>query len=408
MALVKAYLGIDSLSVDLNFYSRYFYDDEFYDNVNFQYGGRTYEDAYLINGYDGSVDLVLAFLGYGIGFDSAGRANRGTVTALAEGTYSGHDIWDIQGISVPASRLNSVASTYSNTDDRALIGSALSGNDTIQLSAYDDRFEGWGGNDRMFGGGGNDTLLGGDGNDTLQGGYGNDVLNGGVGRDHMTGGQGDDIYFVTAGDITVEQAGGGIDRVNSATNWNLSAHTEHLILTGSANSTGGGNNLANHIHGNSGNNILHGGAGDDSIFGNAGNDHIVGGSGNDTLKGGNGADALNGGLGRDVIYGGGGQARDVFIFNSALDSRVGVQRDQLFEFEPGRDDINLSGIDANNRLAGNQALDFSGTQADEYSVWFVRQTGGVIVRADVNGDRSADFEIWVNGAARLSVSDFLL
>lgn len=96
--------------------------------------------------------------------------NRGTVTALAEGTYSGYDIWDIQGISISASRLNSVASTFSNADDRALIGSVLNGNDTIRLSVYDDRFEGWGGNDQMFGGAGNDTLLGGDGNDTIQGG----------------------------------------------------------------------------------------------------------------------------------------------------------------------------------------------------------------------------------------------
>lgn len=408
MALVQAQQGIDSLSVDLNFYSRHFYGDEFGDNINYQYGGQTYEDAYLINGYNGSANLVIAFLGYGIGFNSAGQVNRGTVTGLGEATYYGEVLWGIQGISVAASRLNSVALTASNADDRALIGSVMSGNDTIQLSAFDDRFEGWGGNDRMFGAGGNDTLLGGDGNDTIQGGAGNDLLNGGVGSDHLTGGQGNDVYIVTAGDVTIEQATGGIDRVDSAISWNLSNHVENLTLTGSANAAGNGNNLVNHINGNVGSNVLNGGAGNDRLLGNGGNDRLLGGTGNDMLNGGVGADTLVGGLGQDTMHGGAGATQDVFVFTGVADSSVGAQRDQVFEFQLGRDDINLSGIDANSRLAGNQAFGFSGTQADEHSVWFVKQAGGVSVRGDVNGDLRADFEIWVNGVASLNENDFLL
>jgi len=408
MAIVQAQYGIDSLSVDLNFYSRNFYDDEFNNNINYEYGGRTYEDAYFINGYDGSSDMLLALLGHDFGFNSFGQANRGTVTALGEGTYNGQEIWSIQGISVSASRLNSVALTASNADDRALISSVMSGNDIIQLSAFDDRFEGWDGNDRMIGAGGNDTLLGGGGNDTLRGETGNDILNGGIGRDHLAGGQGDDIFVVTAGDVTIEQANGGTDRVDSAISWNLAAHVENLTLTGSVSATGKGNDLANRINGNAGSNVLNGGTGNDTISGNAGNDRIVGGAGNDILKGGVGADTLVGGLGQDMMYGGFGLTRDVFIFNSALDSRVGGQRDQLFDFQLGRDDINLLGVDANSRLAGNQGFDFSGTQADEHSVWLVRQAGAVIVRGDINGDLNADFEIWVNGVTSLNEDNFLL
>jgi Ca2+-binding RTX toxin-like protein len=413
MALIRAQQGIDSLSIDLNFYSRHFYDDEFDNNVGYRYGGQTYEDVYFINGYNGSTDLVIAFLGYGFGFNSAGRADRGTVTALGEVTYSeeaytGQEIWSIQNISASASRLNSVALTASNADDRALMSSVMSGNDTIQLSAFDDRFEGWGGNDLMFGGGGNDTLLGGSGTDTIQGGAGHDRLGGGVGRDHMIGGRGNDVYIVTAGDSTAEDANGGIDRVHSAINWNLSANIENLTFAGTAHLGGKGNSLANTMNGNAGSNALNGGAGNDRMFGNAGNDRLLGGIGNDMLKGGVGADTLIGGAGKDTMYGGAGASHDVFVFKSAMESRVGAQRDQIFDFQLGRDDIHLSGIDANKQRAGNQAFDFSGTAADDYSVWFAKQAGGVIVRGDINGDQTADFAIWMDGATRLSENDFLL
>lgn len=420
MALVQAYLGIDSLSVDLNFYSRYFYDDEFYNNINFQYDGRTYEDAYLIDGYDGSADLVLAFFGYGIGFDSSGRVNRGTVTALAEGTYSGYDIWDIQGISISASRLNSVASTYSNADDRALIGSVLNGNDTIRLSAYDDRFEGWGGNDQMFGGGGNDTLLGGDGNDTIQGGVGNDIVNGGAGRDHMTAGQGNDIYIVTAGDLTVEQANGGIDQVNSAISWNLSTHVENLTLTGSANSSGNGNSLANSINGNAGHNVLNGGAGSDRILGASGNDTLNGGDGNDMVNGGIGNDLLIGNIGNDRIIGSIGADRmagnagaDSFVFTALSDSTVSAAgRDTISDFSRAQHDrIDLGALDANARVAGNQAFNYLGDaaftgQAGELSARNV--TGGTLISGDVNGDRIADFALLLDDRMSLGADSFIL
>ncbi|WP_410219548.1 calcium-binding protein [Paracoccus sp. (in: a-proteobacteria)] len=408
MALIEAQQGIDSFSVDLNFYVRHFYDDEFIDNAYVEFAGQTYEDRYVVNGYNGSTDLLVAFLGHGFGFNSSGYVNRGTVTAMGEATYSGEDIWYMQDISVSASRLNDVAQTFGNADDRALMAEILRGNDTIRLSQFDDRFEGWGGDDRMFGGYGNDTLLGGAGNDILQGGFGNDVLNGGTGRDQLIGGAGNDIYLVTAGDVTTESQGGGIDRVQSAIGWTLGSHIEHLTLTGAGNVNATGNNLDNTITGNAGNNVLNGAAGNDRLVGNAGNDRLVGGLGNDMLGGGAGADTLVGGLGKDIMYGGEGADRDVFVFNSVMDSRFGSQRDQVNHFQAGLDEIDLSGIDANTHAARNQQFMFAGTEAEDHSVWYVRQAGGVIVRGDVNGDHQADFEIWINGVTQLNEGDFIL
>jgi Ca2+-binding RTX toxin-like protein len=89
----------------------------------------------------------------------------------------------------------------------------------------------------------------------------------------------------------------------------------HLILTGTADIDGTGNELNNTILGNAGNNTLVGGAGNDVLdggngkdrmFGDAGNDLLYGGAGNDSLQGGAGDDVLVGGGGNDLVYGGDG------------------------------------------------------------------------------------------------------
>jgi Ca2+-binding RTX toxin-like protein len=80
----------------------------------------------------------------------------------------------------------------STKDDYQIIAKALSGNDTFDLSAYDDYAFGYGGKDKLFGNGGNDSLEGGAGNDTLVGGTGFDSLTGGIGADSLDGGFGND------------------------------------------------------------------------------------------------------------------------------------------------------------------------------------------------------------------------
>ena len=132
------------------------------------------------------------------------------------------------------------------------------------------------------------------GNDILSGGAGNDTLDGGSGDDIMLGGAGNDTYVVDSlGDVVNEQAGEGVDTVQSTISLALGEHLENLTLTGGANIAGTGNALDNVITGNGGNNVLDG---------QDGNDTLLGGAGNDTLIGGAGADSLQGGAGDDTYF----------------------------------------------------------------------------------------------------------
>lgn len=92
----------------------------------------------------------------------------------------------------------------------------------------------------------------------------------------MAGGLGDDTYVVTStAQQIIEKAGEGIDTI---TTWLPSYQLandqsiENLLLQGTANSNGTGNDLANLIVGTSGNNVLTGGKGTDTLTGNGGTD----------------------------------------------------------------------------------------------------------------------------------------
>ena len=108
---------------------------------------------------------------------------------------------------------------------------------------------------------------------TLIGNTGNNLLDGGTGADVMIGGDGNDVYFVdNAGDGVVESAGQGTDAVFASAHFALSANVETLVLQGSADLQGAGNNLVNKLFGNTGNNLLDGGTGADTMYGGIGND----------------------------------------------------------------------------------------------------------------------------------------
>ncbi|MBA1157513.1 glycoside hydrolase family 113 [Microvirga mediterraneensis] len=141
----------------------------------------------------------------------------------------------------------------------------------------------------------NNILVGNAGSNLLSAGGGNDTLDGGSNAaakiDTLAGGAGDDLYLVrNASDVVREYAGDGSDTVQTALDYALGANVENLVLTGSANLTGTGNELANRMTGNDGANLLLGQAGNDTIVGNAGNDTLDGGTGNDVMTGGTGAD----------------------------------------------------------------------------------------------------------------------
>ena len=164
------------------------------------------------------------------------------------------------------------------------------------------------------------SIRGTDGDDMLEGNGGNDVLNGGLGADTMDGGEGDDIYFVdNIGDVIIEAAGEGYDRVSTSISYTLTENVEMGTATGTADIDLTGNAENNWLNGNSGANALNG---------------LVG---NDRLQGRDGDDVLNGGTGNDNLYGNAGT--DTFVFAD------GDGSDVIRDFETG-ETIDLSGTSA--------------------------------------------------------------
>jgi len=256
-----------------------------------------------------------------------------------------------------------------------------------------------------FAGTGNDLanlIFGGAGDDTLDGGAGNDTLDGGLGNDY---------YVVdSAGDLIRDS--GGIDTVYSlASAYTLNGSLEHLVYQGAGNFTGTGNGPANDIIGGSGNDLLSGLGGADFIRSGDGDDTLLGGVGNDILVGDGGNDVLIGGTGRDVMNGGTGA--DVFRFETLADTRTGTNADVIGDFAVGVDRIDVSAIDPNATLAGDQAYVFIGTAAyskvaGQAEIRFFQSGGITIVAFDNDGNGTADMTIQLTGLHTLTAAEFIL
>lgn len=246
--------------------------------------------------------------------------------------------------------------------------------ENVRGSNNADTIVGNGGNNVLDGLDGNDLMLGGSGDDTLRGGNGNDELQGGRGHDRLQGGAGNDRLF---------------------------GESDSDILIGQ-----------------SGNDFLDGGAGNDTLQGDSGNDILHGGSGQDALDGGSGNDFLRGGVGKDTLIGGTG--RDTFIFGTiqeASSSASSGARDIIRDFKRGDDKIDLSLIDSDTTLSGDQAFKFRSGEHETFSgtkgqlIWDKIGSGTTartIIMGDVNGDKIADFHIELTGHMSLSATDFIL
>jgi len=382
-----------------------------------------------------------------------------------------------------------------NDADNVLNGGA--GNDTLFGGLGNDTLIGGTGNDQMSGGQGNDTytvdslgdsviegnnagidlvnvaiataggtytlgsnvenatltstvaynLTGNELDNTLTGNAAANVLDGGAGADVMNGGAGNDTYYVDdVGDLIIDSA--GIDTVISSITFDLDGTSlENITLAGTDDIDAFGNQLANHLIGNSGNNvldgfagvdILEGGAGDDLYFvdltaGNALQDTVIeqAGQGNDVIVAfggtaglaattltlganienldvsqteegvklnlvGNALDnILVGNSSQNVFTGGLGS--DTFAFDAL--SQLGnttATRDTITDFVSGVDQIDLTGI-GNFTLVANAAAVNGANQ--------VYLDAGVL-HGTVDGVNQA-FEIVLTGVTTLAQSDFV-
>lgn len=153
---------------------------------------------------------------------------------------------------------------------------------------------------------------------------------------------------------------------------------------------------------------LAGFAGNDTLEGGSGNDVLEGWSGNDVLLGGANNDVLAGGQGKDVLTGGAGNDR--FNFNGL--NHLGTSRatqDVITDFTRGQDKIDFSGIDANTRLAGDQAFTFVSAFSANASAFQVRYSNGVVY-LNTDADNGAEYQIQLTGSVptSLAASDFVL
>jgi Ca2+-binding RTX toxin-like protein len=246
----------------------------------------------------------------------------------------------------------------------------------------------------------------------LVGNTGNNILNGGTGADVMIGGVGNDTYFVDGGDGVIENANEGTDFVFSTTHYALSANVENLVLLGSDDLQGYGNELGNALYGNSGNNILNGEGGADVMRGGAGNDvyfvddpgdlvfeglnqgtdvvfstvdytlsanvETLGlqGSGNLSGTGNSGANAIGGNSGNNILDGGAGA--DVLVGNAGNDTFVfhagQANGDLVVDFASGADSLQFVGYGSGATF----------TQTDAFH-WQVNYGGGTETIAFANG-----------------------
>jgi len=296
--------------------------------------------------------------------------------------------------------------------------------DTIFGGEGDDTINGDAGNDFLYGEGGNDTLVGSADTDVLYGGTGNDKLQSDGGDDTMNGEAGNDIFFFKAAG-----GGSGFDAVFGGADFDtirgfvagavigLSGFSgiERIDAGGFANVTLSGSpngNLFNfaavtmvgitRINLAGGNDIAIGSATADVFDGGAGLDTISGGGGNDNLTGFNDADTLTGDAGADT-----------FNYDSAFQSRFGIDADTITDFTPGTDKLDLFDIDANTILGGGQAFTYIGAAAFSGAAGELRYDtvllpGQTMILADVNGGGVADLAIILSNGAVPFAGDYIL
>lgn len=256
--------------------------------------------------------------------------------------------------------------------------------------------------------------------DFLYGKQGDDILVGGTDGqiDMLFGGAGFDTaaYFNTYVDLTINLNTGVAFQTASGVVEDNFFSIENVI-GGEANDRIIGNKYDNELSGSNGDDVIYGREGNDRLNGDSGNDALFGGIGEDVLNGGRGKDDLTGGADRDVMTG--GRETDTFHFTDLSNFVAGSSKNDLdfiTDFEKGVDVIDLSDVDTDTGVLGNQAFaiveKFSGQAGELFEIKSLSTNDAQIWGGDVDGDGSADFMFAVNiiggNQQQLEASDFLL
>jgi Ca2+-binding RTX toxin-like protein len=192
--------------------------------------------------------------------------------------------------------------------------------------------------DYIAGQSGGNSLTGNAGTDTLIGFAGDDILDGGEGGDFLFGGTGNDTYLVDSGLDTVDEGSlqpslgfGGTDTIISTANffWDVYSVGEIIRLAANAaDPTGAGSTIV-------------GGVFDNTLIGNAGTNVLFGRGGSDIYDAGDGIDFMSlSTLG--VTDAAGYTANGVNTVLVRPRESGPNSWDIVFEFEPGRDKLDVS------------------------------------------------------------------
>jgi VCBS repeat-containing protein len=281
-----------------------------------------------------------------------------------------------------------------------------SGDDVLNVGGGDDQVSGQDGDDEVRGHGGDDTLSGDAGDDSVFGGTGNDLLGGGDDADLLKGQSGDDSMLGGVGDDTLD-GGAGLDVLSGGSGADrLKGQGGADLLDGGlgADTLLGGDG-DDSLAGGADSNILAGGDGADQLSGGGDADRLSGGKGADVLDGGGGGDLLIGGADDDVLRGGsgadtldGGHGADRYVFDALGDSRKAAP--DLITHLEAQDLIDLSAIDADTTLAGDQAFILvSGFdhRAGEAVLSYDHDAKQTQLMLDIDGDAKADFVLDIAG-----------
>ena len=116
----------------------------------------------------------------------------------------------------------------------------------------------------------------------------------------------------------------------------------------------------------------------------------------------------------------GNEGADTFRFAAVEESQNrsswgASQLDTIVDFTQGEDKIDLSLIDANGSLAGDQAFTFLADPAHFSGDWTGKvwattnaQTGIATLNVSINGDATPEMQIYMSHAYTFTANDFIL